>query len=104
MSRLEELVKGAESVALSGHIRPDGDCIGSIMAVYHYLKKNMPEIEVKVFLETPSSVFQCIQEIDQIDSDMKCEKEYDIFIKRVIDKKCELNARFFLCTFNHITK
>ena len=80
MSRLEELVKGAESVALSGHIRPDGDCIGSIMAVYHYLKKNMPEIEVKVFLETPSSVFQCIQEIDQIDSDMKCKKEYDIFI------------------------
>lgn len=80
MSRLEELLQGAKSVALSGHIRPDGDCIGSVMAVYLYMKKNMPEIEVKVFLETPSSVFGCIQEIEQIDSEMNSTREYDIFI------------------------
>ena len=57
MSRLEELLQGAKKVALSGHIRPDGDCVGSVMSVYQYMKKNMPEIEVKVFLETPASVF-----------------------------------------------
>ena len=64
--RLEELLEGAKSVALSGHIRPDGDCVGSVMSVYQYIKKNMPEIEVKAFLETPSSVFGCIEGVKDI--------------------------------------
>ena len=80
MSRLEELLQGAKTVALSGHIRPDGDCVGSVMSVYQYIKKNMPEIEVKVFLETPSSVFDCIKGVEDIDSSMETVEEYDIFI------------------------
>ena len=78
--RLEELLQGAKNVALSGHIRPDGDCVGSVMSVYQYLRKNMPEIEVKVFLETPPSVFGCIEGIEEIDSSMETEEEFDIFI------------------------
>ena len=50
MSRLEELLEGAKDVALSGHIRPDGDCVGSVMSIYQYIRKNMPNVEVKVFL------------------------------------------------------
>ena len=80
MSRLEELLQGAKKVALSGHIRPDGDCVGSVMSVYQYMKKNMPEIEVKVFLETPASVFCCIEGIENIDSSMETTEEYDVFI------------------------
>ena len=78
--RLEELLQEAKKVALSGHIRPDGDCVGSVMSVYQYIKKNMPEIEVKVFLETPSSVFDCIKGVEDIDSSMDTTEEYDIFI------------------------
>ena len=80
MSRIEELLQGAKKVALSGHIRPDGDCVGSVMSVYQYIKKNMPEIEVKAFLETPSSVFACIEGVEDIDSSMDTMEEYDIFI------------------------
>ena len=80
MSRLEELLKGAKEVALGGHIRPDGDCVGSVMSVYQYIKKNMPGTEVRVFLETPSSVFGCIKGIETIDSNMDTLHEYDIFI------------------------
>lgn len=80
MSRIEELVEGAKSIALSGHVRPDGDCVGSVMAVYQYLKKNMPWLEVKVFLETPPSIFECIQDFEVIDSDMKDSKIYDVFM------------------------
>ena len=80
MGRLEELLQGAKTVALSGHIRPDGDCVGSVMAIYQYIKKNMPNLEAKVFLETPSSVFQCIQGIDDIDSNMDTTQEFDVFI------------------------
>ena len=80
MSRLEELLKGAGSVALSGHIRPDGDCIGSVMSVYQYIKKNMPELAVGVFLEEPAPVFGCIQGLEVIDSHMDTLHEYDVFI------------------------
>lgn len=87
MSRLEELLKGAKEVALGGHIRPDGDCVGSVMSVYQYIKKNMPWLEVKVFLETPSSVFGCIEGIETIDSNMDTLHEYDIFI--AMDCTCD---------------
>ena len=80
MSRLEELLQGAKDVALSGHIRPDGDCVGSVMSVYQYIKKNMPQVGVRVFLETPSPIFGCIQGIEEIDSHMDTLHEYDVFI------------------------
>lgn len=80
MSRLEELLEGAKNVALSGHIRPDGDCVGSVMSIYQYIRKNMPNVEVKVFLETPSSVFDCISGVEEIDSHMETLQEYDVFI------------------------
>ena len=80
MSRLEELLGGAKKVALSGHIRPDGDCVGSVMSIYQYIRKNMPNVEVKVILETPSSVFDCVRGIEDIDSEMETMQEYDVFI------------------------
>ena len=40
----------------------------------------MPNIEVKVFLETPSSVFDCILGVEDIDSEMETLHEYDVFI------------------------
>lgn len=49
MSRLEELVENAATIAIGGHIRPDGDCTGSVMAVYQYLTKNMPEKKFRSF-------------------------------------------------------
>ena len=45
MKRLEQIVAGAHSVALSGHVRPDGDCVGSCLAVYNYIRENFPECE-----------------------------------------------------------
>lgn len=38
MNVIEEL-KGAHVVGITGHIRPDGDCTGSTLALYNYLKK-----------------------------------------------------------------
>ena len=41
----------AARIAIGGHIRPDGDCVGSCMGLYQYLKENEPEKEVDVYLE-----------------------------------------------------
>lgn len=79
MKILEE-VKGAESIAISGHIRPDGDCVGSCMGLYLYLKKALPEVEIDVYLEQPADIFSCIQDISRIHFGEAEDKIYDIFI------------------------
>lgn len=82
MNLLEEL-KGAAAIAVSGHIRPDGDCVGSCMALAMYLKKAMPEAEVSVLLEKPADVFSCISGVDQIpDIHTACAQApcFDVFL------------------------
>ena len=49
--RIDEIVSGAKTVGIGGHIRPDGDCVGSTMGLYLYLTKNFPELKVDIFLE-----------------------------------------------------
>ena len=79
MYKIDELLQKAKTVAISGHVRPDGDCVGSVMALYLYIKKNMPEIQAKVFLEKPSDVFYCIPGVEDIDTVMESQEVYDIF-------------------------
>lgn len=51
MKKITDLIpEGTKSVALIGHVRPDGDCLGSVMGLYHYLCDNMPALSVDVYL------------------------------------------------------
>ena len=45
MNILEE-IKGASTIGIGGHVRPDGDCIGASMGLYLYLTKACPEAKV----------------------------------------------------------
>ena len=47
---LEEL-EDCRTIGISGHIRPDGDCVGSCMAAALYLEKTIPGVRVDVFLD-----------------------------------------------------
>ncbi len=83
MIRITEEVRNAGSIAVSGHIRPDGDCIGSVMGLYLYLKKELPEAEVDVYLEKPAEIFDCISHIEDVKSEFNnvdTGKIYDVFI------------------------
>ena len=74
-------VKGAETIGISGHVRPDGDCVGSVMGLYLYLKKVCPEARIEVFLEKPADIFECIKSVDEIHTDFKTQTEvFDVFI------------------------
>lgn len=76
-----EEVKRASTIGISGHVRPDGDCIGSAMGLYLYLKKACPNAKVQVLLEKPADVFSCIKGIDEIHTDFVSEIEkFDVFI------------------------
>lgn len=57
MLEFMEQISQAEQIAIGGHIRPDGDCIGSCLALQQYLKKKYPKKIVDVYLEKPSSIF-----------------------------------------------
>ena len=110
MNVLEE-VKGAETVGITGHIRPDGDCIGSCMGLYSYLKDNCPQLDVTVYLETPGSEFHYIRDIDKIQTIPDIKKEYDVFF--VLDcssldriepfHSCFENAKKTVCIDHHIS-
>lgn len=70
---------GAKRIGISGHIRPDGDCVGSCLALFLYLSKSLPEAEIKVFLETPPDIFNNIKGFAEIDTRFGEEAAYDVF-------------------------
>lgn len=49
--QIDDLLNEAKSVAIFGHVRPDGDCVGSTLGLYNYISDNYPTIKVRIFLE-----------------------------------------------------
>jgi len=49
--QIDDLLKEANSVAIFGHVRPDGDCVGSTLGLYNYICDNYPTTKVDIFLE-----------------------------------------------------
>ena len=78
--KIDELLKGVSTVGISGHVRPDGDCVGSNMALYLYIKKNYPELRTDVFLESIPDCYAFIAGTEDINSKFKSDVDsYDIF-------------------------
>lgn len=76
-----EEVKNAATIGISGHVRPDGDCIGSAMGLYLYLKKACPMATVQVMLEEPADIFNCLKGVDEIHTDFTTAVDtFDVFI------------------------
>ena len=59
MNIIEE-IGHAKVIGITGHIRPDGDCVGSTLGLYNYIRKNLPECQVTVYLEKPSDEFNLV--------------------------------------------
>ena len=51
MGILDEMLEGKKSIVILGHVNPDGDCIGSCLGLYNYLKENYEGLEVSGYLE-----------------------------------------------------
>ena len=80
MFNLKELLEGKQGVALGGHVRPDGDCVGSTMGLYLYLKENFPQIETDLYLESVPEAYSMIRHTDEVKSELPEGKIYDLFI------------------------
>jgi phosphoesterase RecJ-like protein len=111
VSFLETILKDVKHVAIIGHVRPDGDCIGSCLAAYNYLEENYPDIHAVVYLEKPSVKFSYLKNIDRIVSDFSRDESYDLCI--CLDSSDTLRfgeavkylnaAKKSLCVDHHIT-
>ena len=87
MKNIAEVLEGVKTMGIGAHIRPDGDCVGSCMALYLYVKTYYPEIQVDVYLENPKPVFGHIDCMNEIKTETSGEKEYDLFVT------CDVSAR-----------
>lgn len=77
---LSELLNGKKTVALGGHIRPDGDCVGSCMGLYLYLKEQYPQIKTEVYLEDIPEAYRFIRDTEEARSEIRPGQVYDLFI------------------------
>lgn len=70
----------AGSIGITGHIKPDGDCVGSCLALLMYLRKVYPEKKIELFLEKISPCFKNIPGRELIISDFPGREPFDVFI------------------------
>ena len=87
MENIAEILEGVKTMGIGGHIRPDGDCVGSCMALYLYVKTYYPEIQADVYLDNPKPVFGHIDCMDEIKTELDGDKEYDLFVT------CDVSAK-----------
>lgn len=80
MNSILEVIEDANTIAIAGHIRPDGDCLGSVTALFGYIKDNFPDKTVEAFLENVPEKFLDLYGVDEIITDFPDKEPYDVFI------------------------
>ena len=109
--KLMEMVEAAGTIAIAGHVRPDGDCVGSCLAVFNYITEQYPEKTVDVYLETPPVKFSYLKQFERISSDSNTGKQYELCIcldsgdrERLGNNVVYLDtAKTSICIDHHIT-
>lgn len=76
MNKLIQAVEAADTIAIGGHVRPDGDCVGACMGLYAYIKENYPQKEVCVYLEEFPEAFSYLKQEEAYQS----KEKYDLFV------------------------
>lgn len=108
---LNAILEHAQTIALGGHIRPDGDCIGSCMGLYHYIRDNYKDKEVDIYLEEIPEEFRFLEGTEMIHHDILDGKSYNLFICLDCGDKDRLGfsaplfetAEHTLCIDHHIS-
>ena len=110
MTKLETMIDQAGKIVILGHVNPDGDCVGSCLAVYNYIKEWDSSRAVTVRLERVPSKFSYLSGFDAIETEAG-EETYDLCIcldssdeERLGDfKSCFDRSAKTICIDHHIT-
>ena len=80
MTDIIDVLQGVKRIGISGHLRPDGDCLGSCTALYTSLTENIKDIEIFVFLERIPENFMYLPNVDKIITDYPNMEPFDVMI------------------------
>lgn len=111
MINLASELSGVRTAAIAGHIRPDGDAIGSCLGLYLYMKENYPDIQTRVYLEKIPTAYEMMQGTEEISNEFNCTDEVDLFFcldcgdeKRLGEaQKIQKLAKRTICIDHHIS-
>lgn len=98
MEKLSSLFEDTATVAILGHVRPDGDCVGSCLATWNYIRTWFPNVQVRVYLEPIPNIFRFLKGADQICNSPESDACYDLCI--VQDCSDTLRPGAFIKYFN----
>lgn len=79
MLKLDEILQGVKRAGIAGHVRPDGDCTGSCLALYQYLRMYYPKVSTDVYLEEIPNSFHMLTGADEIRHELPEDTGYDVF-------------------------
>ncbi len=113
IDNFNELISNSKVIGIGGHIRPDGDCVGSCMAMYNYIVTYFPEKEVHVYLDPIPNIFKFFKNSDKIEDihTVQQGKVFDLFIALDCSEGHRLgdvapyfeNAVHTVCIDHHLT-
>ncbi|MCR4694987.1 MAG: DHH family phosphoesterase [Pseudobutyrivibrio sp.] len=113
IDNFDALLSNAKTIAISGHVRPDGDCVGSCLAMYNYIATYFPEVEVQVYLDPIPNIFKFLKNADKI-KDLQSFEEgavFDLYIALDCSEGGRLGdafqyfqkAKHTICIDHHVT-
>ncbi len=111
MINLDRELENVRTAGIAGHMRPDGDALGSCLGLYHYLRQNYPEIEATVYLEKMPDAYDIMPGVSEICHDLEQKKEFDVFFCLDCADSCRLGdaagymerARRTICIDHHVS-
>lgn len=77
---LNRMIAQANTIAIGGHERPDGDCTGSCMGLYLYILENYSGKTVDIYLEQIPRSYQFLKRSGKIRHEAPKDQKYDLFI------------------------
>ena len=89
---LDEMLEGKKSIVILGHVNPDGDCIGSCLGLYNYLKENYEGLEVSVYLEKMGVKFSFLSGFEDVHTEYDDTKIFDLCITSDVSDVPRLGA------------
>lgn len=79
MLNLTSLLQGVKTVAIAGHVHPDGDCVGSCIGLKLYLETCFPDIKTTVYLEEFPESFCFLKGSGEVVHECSADEAYDVF-------------------------
>lgn len=100
-----------KTIAISGHIHPDGDCVGSCLGLCTYILDHYPDMQVDVYLDPIPKEFTFLKHVDRVRQENTENVIYDLCIALDSSDLDRLNravdifsqAKHTICIDHHIT-